>query len=276
MEKLIYKNTTNLEEFNEEKIITSLAKIGFSLQKAREIYFNLKDKLLQVRSTQEIFNIIFNYLKKNYPPAAFKYNLKQAIFKLGPNGFVFEKYFSKVLQNYGYKTLNNQIIEGKCISHEVDIIAKKDEIAYIIECKFHKENYFKTEVKDILVFWSRFLDIKENSKEKVKPWLVTNTKVTIEVLKFAYCKDIKITSWNSPLNESLYSLIENYNLWPITILTNLKEEKAKKFFKKNILLLSEVLDLKDEELVNILGNDYDLVFNEIKNFLNLNFSQKNS
>jgi hypothetical protein len=273
MEKLICKNTNELEEFKKEKIINSLVKIGFSLNNAQEIYEKLKDKFNEAKTTQQIFNIILDYLKKFHPDIAPKYNLKNAIFRFGPAGFLFEKYFSKVLQSYGYETLNNQIIEGKCVSHEIDIIAKKEDEIYIIECKFHKEKYFKTDVKDILVFWSRFLDIKENSKEKIFPWLVTNTKVTLEVLKFAFCKNIKVTSWNSPLNESLFSLIEHYGIWPITILTTLKDEKLKIFLEKGIVLLSEIFDIKKEELISILGKDYDLVMNEVKTILNLTFSK---
>jgi len=40
---------------------------------------------------------------------------------LGPTGYPFEKYIAKVLNTYNFTTKTNQVLNGKCVFHEVDV-----------------------------------------------------------------------------------------------------------------------------------------------------------
>jgi hypothetical protein len=37
----------------------------------------------------------------------------------------------------GYQTVTNLILSGKCVSHEIDVLIKKDNELAMVECKFH-------------------------------------------------------------------------------------------------------------------------------------------
>ncbi len=276
MEKLIYKQTNELEKFSKEKILTSLSKLGFSLQEAEEIYENLKDKILQARSSQEIFLIILDYLKINHPTLATKYNLKKGILRFGPTGFPFEKYFARVLNAYGFQTKLNVTLEGKCAIHEIDILAKNQDLNYIIECKFHNTQGIKTDTKHILVLWARYLDLKEKSQSNLVPWIVTNTKITLDAFKFCNCRGIKITSWNWPLDENLFQLITHWGLWPIGILLTLDQKKLEELLNIDVILVLDLFDKDKNLLKNILKEKYDEVMKEAQNLLKETFSKKNS
>jgi len=46
--------------------------------------------------------------------------------ELGPSGFPFENYLSQILNEIGYKVQVGKIINGKCVTHEIDVIAEKN------------------------------------------------------------------------------------------------------------------------------------------------------
>jgi hypothetical protein len=100
---------------------------------------------------------------------------------LGPSGFPFEIYFAKILENYNYKTKVDNIIPGKIILHEVDIIAEKNKKKYMIECKYHNEIGVHTKLHVAMYTYARFLDVKKYDI----PWLVTNTKCVDVALDYA-------------------------------------------------------------------------------------------
>src|SRR3972149_4640100 len=90
-----------------------------------------------------------------------RYSIKKAISDLGPSGYPFERYFARVLEAYGYSSELNLIVEGHCVSHEVDILARKGGGLYVIECKYHNDGGKPTDVKTALYVHSRFMDIKK-------------------------------------------------------------------------------------------------------------------
>ena len=44
---------------------------------------------------------------------------------LGPTGYPFEDYVAEILKTEGYQTQVRQVLEGNCVSHEIDVIAQK-------------------------------------------------------------------------------------------------------------------------------------------------------
>lgn len=269
----VYKKTNELEIFSREKILTSLCHLGFNYSEAVEIFEKLKDQLEQAKTTQQIFNVILDYLKKNHPVLATKYNLKKGLERFGPSGFPFEKYFARLLSSYNFRVQTNVFLKGKCVDHEIDVLAERDNDLFLIECKFHHLGFLKTGIKDVLTLWGRYLDIKEaNLDFKGKnfyPWIVTNTKISLEALDFCQCRHIKVTSWNWPLNENLPQLIEHYALWPIGILINLSNEKLKLLLNNGVILVSDLFDIPQAKLKNILKDDYFSIMEEAQRLFKL-------
>ncbi len=233
----VVKASGEIVPFSENKVISSLMGAGASSELAKKIAEQIKPSLYQNIPTFEIYSSVMNTLKKEQKEIASRYNLKEAIMQLGPSGYPFEKYAAGVLESAGFKVETNKIIMGKCVSHEIDVIAQKEK-KFMIECKFHTQAGMKTDIKVALYTYGRFLDVK--SKGFDVPWLITNTKVTQEVKTYALCVGMKVTAWDYPDGESLNELIDKEGLHPVTALTNISEEEKRFLLDNGTIFIKDV------------------------------------
>lgn len=234
----VVKATGEIEPFSKEKVISSLIRAGASQELAETIISQITPRLYQNIPTFEIYSAVMRILKKEQKETAEKYNLKKAIMDLGPTGYPFEKYATAVLQALGHKVEVNKIISGKCVSHEIDIIAQNKE-KYMIECKFHGIPGGRTEIKVALYTYARFLDVREKGGFDV-PWLITNTKVTSEVKTYALCVGMRITAWDYPEGESLNEMIDKSGLYPITAAITLSKKEKQNLIEKGIVFCRDL------------------------------------
>lgn len=258
----VIKFSGEKEKFNAGKILSTLKRAGATNKQAKEIISRIKERLHENITTREILDIIKKELKNN-PVIAAKYDLKRAIMALGPTGYPFEKYFSKILNKYGYDTKTNQIIKGKRINQEIDIIASK-KYTYMIECKYHNDQGKHTDLKQAMYTYARFLDINTRKKDFDFPWLVTNTHCSRDSTEYAKGVDLKVTSWRYPEKWNLQELIETKGLYPITILKSIDERTKNQLFNAGIIMLKELQEIPEEKLKKLT----DLDTNSIKKIIN--------
>lgn len=260
----IQKASGEIEIFNPRKIYKTLIETGASRGLAQEIADAVRKKAREGITTHKILEIIL-YKLKNHPGIRARYDLKRAIMSLGPTGFPFERYFADILKEHGYKTSVGNIVKGKKITHEIDILAEKKK-TYMIECKYHNEPGKPTKLQPALYTYARFLDLR---KPMDQPWLATNTKCSRDAKEYALGVGLKITSWKYPEKESLLKLIETKKLYPITILKNLDTKTKHKLFEADIVLaknlqnytvaqLKEKTELSEKQIKKIL-NELNLV-----------------
>ena len=124
---LIKKASGEMVPFSLEKLHNSLRRSGASTETINKISREIKKNIYEGITTKNIYQNAFGMLKNISKPSAAKYKLKQAIMELGPSGFPFEKYFSEILKNQGYHTIVGEIVKGRCVNHEIDVIATKDD-----------------------------------------------------------------------------------------------------------------------------------------------------
>jgi len=260
MEKNIIKADGKTEVFREEKIITSLEKAGASPEVITDTTKIISKKIKNNTKTDEIYNEALKNLNKKEHRTALKYSLKNALMHMGPDGFIFEKYVSKILKEYGYRTEVGRIVKGRCVSHEIDVLAKKDNDLYFIECKYHNSRGIKSGIKTVLYINSRFLDIEKAYKEKGgnkntkhHVWLVTNTKCTTDSEKYSRCVNMSILAWKYPEVKNLQHYIETKKLYPITILPLLREEHVKKLFDSDIIMIKDLKKYSPMDLIEKLA-----------------------
>ena len=74
-------------------------------------------------TTKKIYKIAFIALRKKSRKLSAHYSLKNALLEFGPTGYPFEVFVSKLLKTQGYNVEVGQIIQGKCVTHEVDVVA---------------------------------------------------------------------------------------------------------------------------------------------------------
>lgn len=242
----ITKASGEKESYRREKFCTSLAKSGVPPEVIDKVCQKVEEKIKPGFSTEHIHGIAEKYLSRENPLFLARYNLKRAIMELGPAGFLFERYVAALLKEYGYRVEVDQILQGMCVSHEIDIVAEKENRHFFIEAKYHNSRGVKSDITVAMYSWARFLDIKEASEKTEKTqsvheaWIVTNTKFTTKAIAFAECRGVRMTGWHYPGQESLEALIERKSLYPATILPSLSRFAREQLVKAGILFAKEI------------------------------------
>ena len=236
----VRKASGELEEFSAQKVKNGLLRAGATEELADKILDHLEPELYEEIPTREIYSHVFSLLKKWGLPLASKYNLKSAIRELGPSGYPFEQFVASILLRLGYQVKVGEIVQGKCVAHEIDVIAQKNGSLFLVETKFHNRAGTKSDIQTALYVWARFLDVSQKSADFKEGWLVTNTKATAQAITYANCVGLKVVSWDYPENFSLRYLIEKSKLHPITCLQTLKENEKKILLKKGVVFCQDL------------------------------------
>jgi len=237
-----------------DKVRLSLRKSGASGALANEVLEALQGKLYNNMSTSEIHRLAFEELRSLQPGAAARFGLKSALLKLGPEGYPFETFVGALLKGRGYSTKLRQILQGNCITHEIDVVAARPKIPgheatkCMVECKFHNSPHFKCHVQSALYTWARFLDVQRRNPDIDSAWLATNTKFSGEVIAYGDCVGLKLLGWSFPSEESIQVRIEENKLYPITVLTHLDRGTFERLHSSGIILVKELLDAPQERL----------------------------
>ncbi|HKJ47690.1 MAG TPA: ATP cone domain-containing protein, partial [Christiangramia sp.] len=173
LEPDIIKSSGEKVKFSFSKLRRSLLKSGADESMVSSIIDEIRDELYLGISTKELHNRAFALLKDYKGAYASRYRSKRAIYELGPSGFPFEKFVAEILKSAGFDVELNRILQGRCVTHEVDLVVKKDGSEHLVECKFHSEEGRNCDVKISLYINSRFADIHlfEKKKKKTQGWL---------------------------------------------------------------------------------------------------------
>lgn len=264
----IVKHSGNIVDYNPSKLEQSLMKSGASQRVVKTILEAIEKEIYEGISTKQIYKMAFGLLKKVSNSNAARYNLKEAIRLLGPAGFFFEKYIALLFSSENYQAVTNFILQGKCVSHEIDVLVKKDSIIAMIECKFHMGKDANSDVKVPMYILSRFNDLKDNrhtiftrNDTVSKCWIVTNNRFTTDAIAFAKCSKLNLLSWNYPENDNLKTKNDTNYLYPITCLTTLSLAEKDKLLFLDVILVKELIN--NSESLEKIG----LSSNRIKNVL---------
>ncbi len=263
-------------KFSLDKLRGSLNRTGADENTIEQVINIVRDELYQGISTKEIYNRAFAILKKKKRYLASKYKLKKAIYELGPTGFPFERFVGAVLKYSGYKIKVSEILQGKCVSHEIDVVAHKNGDTTIIECKFHGDQGLKCNVKVPLYINSRYRDVKDhwNSNPKngttlTQGWVVTNTRFTKDAIAYGKCCGLYLLSWDYPKNDGLKDRIDRLGLYPITVSTLLTKREKQFLLNRNVVLCRELVN--DHFYLDHLGVSEvrkEKILNEVKMLCN--------
>lgn len=238
--------------FEKEKLKKSLLKSGASEADVFRVLDTIEKELYDGIPTKKIYKMAFQLLKKISNVHAAKYNLRSAIMALGPAGFYFEKFIAKVFQIEGYEVLTNLTLNGKCVSHEIDVVLKKNQKISMVECKFHGNQDVKTDVKVPMYILSRYNDLVfqehflfDKSSKINNCWIVTNNRFSEDAIQFAKCSNLELLSWNYPIGNCLKNKIDTHHIYPITALTTLTLSEKDKLLAQNIITARELLVNKE-------------------------------
>jgi Holliday junction resolvase-like predicted endonuclease len=234
--------------FDLNKVKEAVARAGVTDDKQKQILDDLKGSFYNNIPTSEIYYLVSQALSQAHPAGAIRFRLKKAIMELGPTGYPFEVFIGHLLKEYGYQTEVSVKLLGSCVEHEVDVLAKKDSRVYFVECKYHNQQGLRSDVKVVLYVHSRAEDLIDTlgNSENSSAWIFTNTKFSTDAIKYAECKNMRLTGWDYPSKQdNLQTMIEENNLYPITVLPALSKDSVKRLLEENIVLVKELLQKKD-------------------------------
>lgn len=276
---VILKSTGKEEIFDEKKLIHSLEKSGADETDIEKTTLFVKSKLRSNMSTGDIYALAYKYLnnQKKNNSNAIRYSLKKSVMELGPTGFPFEKFVSRIFTQMGYHCKTGVMIQGNCIEHEIDIFAYNNQDVICIEAKFHNEPHLRSDTKVALYVKSRFDDIigqqiqiGQDFRKITKGLLITNTNFTDTAHHYVSCVNtFSLMSWNKPREESLLHYIETHRLYPIGVIPDLSQKEI------NLLVQNEIItciDLKNNptilEKIGMKNSKKDIVLRTVLEICN--------
>jgi hypothetical protein len=238
----IVKASGEKVSFSPQKIRRSLKRAGANENVINEVLSDIQSHLYDGITTKRIYQLAFKILRKKHKTTASKYKLKKAIMELGPSGYPFEKYMSEIFKSQGHFVQINLMMKGKCVNHEVDVLAEKGNLQKVIECKYHNQQGTICDVKIPLYVHSRFKDIEENSTngKRQEGWVVTNTRFSGDAVQYGICVGLNLLGWDYPEGKGLREAIDEGGLYPITCLTTLLQKEKEKLMERGVVLCLEI------------------------------------
>lgn len=241
----VTKVSGDVVPFDEHKLVHSLERSGASESIINEVLDEVRGHLYEGIPTKQIYRMAFAILKKRTASSAARYQLKSAIAELGPTGYPFERLVAALFEHQGYSVKVGQLVQGRCVQHEVDVIAEKSGTRNVMECKFHADPNRKADVKVPLYIRSRFVDVME-AWQKTEPdleyvgWVVTNARFTGDALDYSRCIGLQLLSWDYPHHGSLKERVDGSKLLPITCLTTLKKSEKQQLLENGVIFCRDI------------------------------------
>ena len=250
----IIKSSGEKVEFDAQKVKASMMRSGADQKTADAVLGDLKKQLHSGMTTKQVYRIVFDELKKRKSCIACRYDLRNALLRLGPAGYKFEKYVASILNAYGYDAhVPDDEIEGSCVMHEVDVVAEKDNRNIFIEAKFRNRFNDVVNLKDTMATWARFLDLVDGSavgkcQHFDEAWIVTNARFSDRARQFGICKGIHMIGWNIPQERTFAQMVDRNAVYPVTVLDDLTQAELDKLSNQGIMLCKELTEIDSNEL----------------------------
>jgi hypothetical protein len=239
----IIKSDGTREHFDEQKLKRSLERSGATDEAVHDVLEGVSHELRDGVTTHDIYHRAYELLKKHEHRAASRYSLRRALLALGPTGYPFEDFIGEIYKTQGYDVTTRVVLPGKCVTHELDVIAKKDGVCIGAELKFHNDISVRTDVKVTLYVRARFDDLhaRHLSDPSTTPQfdevrLVTNTKFTSQAIEYASCAGLTLIGWNYPTEGNLQDIVEQARAHPITSLTSLSNAHKHRLLEQGVIL----------------------------------------
>lgn len=220
-------------------------RMGASREEAEEIAAGIEENSYNGIETKKILQMIFRRLSRYKPAVKYQICLRRALSLMKPKPD-FERFIQILLREHGYEVTSNQIIQGKCVEHEVDAVAKKNGKMYLVEVKHHYNYHTPTGLDESRIARAVFEDVTEgaelglNSLHVCKPMIVCNTKFSVHAKRYADCRGIRRIGWSSPQNHGLQAMIEEKKLYPVQCLEGLNAETVEKLECAGVFLIKQL------------------------------------
>lgn len=229
-------------------------RMGADKEMAEKVAEGIEHSIYDGVETRKILQMIFRRLGRYKPSIKHQICLRRALSLMKPQPD-FERFIQILLSEHGYEVTSNRIIRGRCVEHEVDAVASKNGLTYIVEVKHHYNYHTPTGLDESRIAWAVLEDITEGfklgfNKLKIdKAMIVCNTKFSNHAKRYAECRGIHKIGWASPLDHSLQAMIDEKKLYPIQCIKGLTTPTKEKLASAGIILLKQLTSEDPEELL---------------------------
>jgi hypothetical protein len=166
---------------------------------------------------------------------------------MGPTGYPFEHFISRIMELMGYSTQTGVVVEGNCVTHEVDVIATKNKHQVLVECKYGQGAGKIVSVKVPLYIHSRVQDIVKK-RQKMNEFegftfegcIATNTRFTTDAIDYATCNDLQLLAWDYPAGNGLKDIIDRERIYPLTVLSHLNRAQKQQLMEAGIVICQQI------------------------------------
>ncbi|MDD2571488.1 MAG: restriction endonuclease [Bacteroidales bacterium] len=268
----VTKASGETEVFDSQKLERSLRNAGAAEELIQAIVADILDWIFEGVTTKKIYARAFSLLRRKKTVAAMRYKLKQAIMEMGPTGYPFEYLIGRVFEKQGYSVLVGQVIDGHCVTHEMDVIATGKGEQCLVECKYRQDQGNQVSVQTPLYVRSRVDDIirkrmtmPEYQGLKFSGWVVTNTRFSLDSMQYGKCSGLNLIAWDYPAGNGLKDLIEREKIYPITLLQQLTKKEKQELLDQGIVTCSQLIEKKDIlSTLNIPERRLKILINELE------------
>lgn len=240
------------EPYDRNKLAQSLERYGLTQEQTSHIIPKVENQIYDGITTKKLRQIMLNEIKGS--KFDFKRNDLRTALGLMRSKPDFEVYVQELLRGLGYDVTPNRVIQGHCVTHEIDGVAEKDGKQYYIETKHHSKPHIRIPFIDTLAAQAKLEDIRKgyeegrNNYEFDKIIIICNTKMTSHAEQYSRCVGIQHIGWNSPRNHGIERHIEDTGIYPFTVLPTLAPKERKTLSSMGVTTIQDVLKLETSKL----------------------------
>lgn len=244
--------------FLDDKVRQGVLRAGATKAESDMVLRKVRAEVRSGMSTRAIYALVVAALRAVNKSAACRYTLRDALLRLGPAGFHFEKYLASLLAANGYETELPEELQGACVRHEIDVLARKSGKAFAIECKFRNDFSDHVQLKDVMAAYARHLDLLDGAALGLCPrfndfWIATNGVFSDRARQYGMCKGLRLLGWKYPAGGGLAPMIDSTGLYPVTVLDGLTTAEFAAFSHAGLLLCRDMVNHEPSELAHRTG-----------------------
>lgn len=249
----VRKADGTLQPFDREKVLRTCHRLKLSKSEAEEVVSELERNLFEGITTKRIMEMIFEHGERHKPHLGQIIDLREALALMRPKPD-FEKFVALILEHAGYKTVTNKILQGRCIDHEIDVIAAKENDTLYVEVKHHTQFHTFTGLDTFFEVNSAFEDLVDGFASKAhkydftRPMLVLNTKISEHARKYSACRGIAAIGWKIPEDGGIEYYIDEKLLYPVTILKGIGADAVGKLGDVGVYTLRQLVEADQRKL----------------------------
>jgi len=235
------------QPFDKNKVYNTCLRMRATPEQARAVTDKVAAKVYEGIPTKKVLQLIFSFLKDLRPEVKHRIDLRESI-SLMRSKPDFERFAQLLLKEEGYDVGANEIVEGRCVDHEIDAIARKGNDTIYVEVKHHLQPHTFTGVDVFLVARATYEDMNEggkvgkNAHNFTKIMVMTNTKLSEHALRYADCRGISHIGWRDPPGRGLEEIIEEHSFYPVTLLRGVDERTIERLGDAGIVLLKQLTE----------------------------------